>query len=607
MCSPLPGFRRNPPEFGPTSTFSRGVRKSWNLWRQRFPRLFRDIHAEELMKKWSLQIVWICALVVLYAVSAMAAPPSAVILPFSVDAPKDIRYLGKAVPNAVRTHLEQQGLATVRESSQSASSAREAKRALRGAQYAIWGSVAVDGPKATITMSTVDASGTTWSKTQQAPLNGMTGVIQSMASDMAREAMHVSPGMRTPGSAAVASRSGQGKSSDIIVNETGRPNEYYLNPQFRYQGASASDSSRIRTQRLTISMVDMAVADFNGDGKNEVAILDAHNLYVYVYGRDGKLKELGKTRISQMNANFSMRAIDLNRDGASELVIATFDEAQNRPYTFFYSFKNNRLTQYCERCPYFCSVVRLSPTYSPTLVGQAWDSLKLFRRGVHTMVKSGNTFVPGARLNLPKDANVFNFCWMPNSRGGDGEKIVVLRDDERIKIFSARNTENAIHTTMERFSGSSVGMDHYKAMPGMGIDKNYQLPTKYYAPMRFITADIGGTGEYVLIINKPISTAAQFFDRYRYFPQGEIHALYWDGVGLGLKWKTRRIRGSVGQVDLADMNNDGILDLVVGINSSPEIGIGRRQCMITAYPLNVGAINPNAPLDMTDFEVNPDR
>ena len=69
--------------------------------------------------------------------------------------------------------------------------------------------------------------------------------------------------------------------------------------------------------------------------------------------------------------------------------------------------------------------------------------------------------------------------------------------------------------------------------------------------------------------------------------------------------ETRRIRGSVAEIDLADVNNDGILDLVVGLNSSPELGIGSRQCMITAYPLDVSQVDPNVPADMSDFEVNP--
>lgn len=87
--------------------------------------------------------------------------------------------------------------------------------------------------------------------------------------------------------------------------------------------------------------------------------------------------------------------------------------------------------------------------------------------------------------------------------------------------------------------------------------------------------------------------------------QGEIHALYWDGVGLALKWKTRRIKGSVAEVDLADVNNNGVLDLVVGLNTSPDLGIGSRQSMIVAYPLDVSATNPDVPADMSDFEVNP--
>ena len=54
-----------------------------------------------------------------------------------------------------------------------------------------------------------------------------------------------------------------------------------------------------------------------------------------------------------------------------------------------------------------------------------------------------------------------------------------------------------------------------------------------------------------------------------------------------------------------DFNNDGILDLVVGLNTSPDLGVGSRQCIVTAYPLDVSQMNPNAPADLSDFEVTP--
>lgn len=544
-------------------------------------------------------------LVAVAAGAASAAAKSAVVLPFVVNAPQSYAYLSKAVQATIQGRLDRPGVLEARTGQNKAASQAEAQQALRssGADNAIWGSVSVMGNDCTVVMNSVDKAGKTWSKTAQAPVSELTTSVQNLTSAMSMEVFGISSAMRTPGSTASGSPRGATANGDIVTNETGQQ-QVYLNPQFRYQGAGAEDGSRLRTQRLGYNMVDMAVGDFNGDGKNEIAILSDHDLRIYSWPVNGQLRLIGETVVSRSNNNFSMRAIDLNRDRSMALVVTTTEESSNRPYSFIYSFKGNKFTTMADRIPYYVSVMRVPPTYSPTLVGQAWDSLKLFAPGVRIMTKQDGKFTLGTRLDLPTGATVFNCVWLPAGKNGKGEQLVMLTDDERIKLFQGHGN-SLIYTTMERYSGSATGMDHYKGMPGLGVDKAYQLPSKYYAPMRLIAADIGNTGDYTLLVNKPISTAAQFFDRYRFFPQGEVHALYWDGVGLGLKWKTRRIRGSVAEIDLADVNNDGILDLVVGLNTSPDLGIGSRQCMITAYPLDVSATNPNVPADLSDFEVNP--
>ena len=557
--------------------------------------------------KFAMRLMFVvCLLCAAVAAGATgAAAKSAVVLPFTVNAPQNYAYLAKAVPAAIQGKLNHPGVLDVRSVQGKAASATEARQALRssGADNAVWGSVSVIGNEATVEINSVDKAGKTWTQTAQSPVSELTGAVQRLSARMGQEVFGVSSAMRTPGSTAAGNARKGAPGGDIITNETGQQ-QVYLNPQFRYQGAGANDGSRLRSQRLKYTMVDMAVGDFNGDGKNEIAVLSDHNLRIYSWPLNGQLKLLGETVISRSNNNFSMRAIDLNRDRALELVVATYEEDSNRPYGYIYSFKGNKLSLFAERVPYFVSVMRVPPTYAPVLVGQNWDSVKLFAPGVRMMNKAGGKYELGTRLDLPSGATVFNCAWMPPSRSNKSELLVMLTDDERIKLFQGRGN-SLVHTTMERFSGSATGMDHYKGMPGLGVDKNYQLPSKYYAPMRLIAADIGSTGEYTLLVNKPISTAAQIFDRYRYFPQGEVHALYWDGVGLGLKWKTRRIRGSVAQIDLADVNNDGVLDLVVGLNTSPDLGVGSRQCMVTAYPLDVSATNPNVPADLSDFEVNP--
>ncbi|MDR3357436.1 MAG: VCBS repeat-containing protein [Desulfovibrio sp.] len=538
--------------------------------------------------------------------TAGAAPKIAGILQFGINAPQSYAYLAKAVPATIQARLNRPGALEVRQIQVKASSQTEARKAAdaHDMEYAVWGTVSVLNNDCAVTVNSVDRAGKTWSKTARGPLSSLTSTVQNLTAAMGHEVFS----MPVAGAGYGAAGTGSGQpvnrmNPDIVVNETGQQ-QVYLNPQFRYQGAGANDGSRIRSQRIKEKMVDMAVGDFNGDGKNEIAVLTEHKLAVYSWEADGKLKPLGETMVSQSNLNFSMRAMDLDRDGARELVVATYEEESNRPYSYFFSFKGNRLAQCAERCPYFASVVNAPPNFTPTLVGQAWDSVRLFAPGVREMVKSGNKYTLAAKLDLPEGANAFNITWIPGGKDSKSPQLVMLTDDERLKIFQgAGNT--LIHTTTERFSGSATGMEFYKTMPGMGIDRSGQLPSRYYAPMRMIAADPGHTGEYVLLLNKPISTASQIFDRYRYFPLGEIHAMYWDGVGLALKWKTRRIRGSVAEVDLADVNNDGVLDLVAGVNTSPDLGIGSRQSMILAYPLDLSQTNPNTPADLSDFEISP--
>lgn len=546
-----------------------------------------------------------CALLaaVLLCPAWAAAAKKFVVMPFTVNAPQNYSYLGKAVPATIQGRLNRPGVLEGKAIAEKGG-AEEARRILaaNGADYAIWGVINVVGNDATVEVNSIDKNGKTWTKSSQAEVSRLTGAIQGLTASLGSEALGVQAAARpvfTGGKTPVNQMN-----QDIVVNETGQQ-QAYLNPQFRYQGAGAADGSRLRSQRLKFNMVDMAVADFNGDGKNEIAIIDDYDLYIYLWGSDGRLQELAKTRISSANLNFSMRAMDINHDGASDMIIATFEEDGNRPYSYFYSFKGGKLAQIADRAPYFCSVLRTPPAFEPVLVGQGYDSIKLFAPGVRQMVKNGGKFSLGSRISLPAGANVFNCAWIPGS-GKNGDLLVMLAENERIKVFQG-SMEKPLHSTMESFSGSATGMDHYKGIDGLGIDKKGQLPSKYYAPMRMIAADLGKTGENVIMLNKPISTASQFFERYRFFPQGEIHALYWDGVGMALKWKTRRIRGSVAEIDLADVNNDGVLDLVVGLNTSPELGIGSRQCMVTAYPLDVSQADPNTPADMSDFEVNPDN
>lgn len=552
--------------------------------------------------KLTLRIALAACLTFAWVASAAAASKSFVVMPFQVNGPQSYAYLEKAIPSTLTSRLTWQGHVQpvsqkVSKAPASANEAQKAQAAVR-ADYAVWGTITVTDSEALLNVHVRDKAGKDWNREVKTPVSGLIAAVQNVAGNINREIFG------RPFSDAGNTRDGNKPmvnqmNPDIVVNETGQQ-QVYLNPQFRYQGAGTEDGSRLRSTTLPYVMVDFAVGDFDGNGRNQIAVLSDHKMYIYEWN-GGKLKQLAEHTVSMGNQSFSMRAIDLNRDKAKELVVTTFNSEDNRPYSFIYSFKGGKLREYCKRSEYFLNVVNMPPNFTPTLVGQSWDGLKLFRPGVYMMQWNGDKYVPGTKIALPEGANAFNFAWIPEGSSKEGDKLVISSPQERLKIYSPKG--NQIHQTMDRFHGSSVGMDHYKTMDGLGVDRRYQLPEKYYAPMRMIAIDLERKGEYVLLVNKPISTASQFFDRYRYFPQGEVHALYWDGVGMGLKWKTRRIRGSVVDMDMADINNDGIMDLVVGLNTHPGVvGVAQRRCMITAYPLDTSLTNPNTPPDNSDFE-----
>ena len=555
-----------------------------------------------------LRIVAFACLLLLHAVPVLSAARTFVTAPFQIVGPPGNAYLEKAIPSTLSSRLQWKGRVEALAKgvpSKPLIGGEDAEKALKAskAHYIIWGNAAIVGEECNLEVQLLGADGKEWRKSGKCSVKSLMGAVQGIADSI---------GVEVFGRPAQQAGNQQGlpvvrqMNPDIVINQTGQQ-QVYLNPQFRYQGDTGGEASRLRSQTLPFAMVDFLIGHFSSKGKNEVAVLSDHRLHIYAW-EQGRLKLSAETVVSMSAQNYSLHAIDLDGDGVLELVIsAAIPDSQdrqsgNQPSGYIYSFVGGRLRQFCDRSPYFLSVAKMPPHFTPRLIASDWDPVKVFAPGVRELTKSGNRYALGGRLNLPKDANAFNFVWMPGGKSGEGDKLVVLAADERLKVFGPKGDE--MYKSMEKFSGSSIGIEHVKGMPGLGRD-TVQMPERYYAPMRMIPVDLNRSGEYVLLVNKPISMTAQFFDRYRFFPEGEIHALFWDGVGLGLKWKTRRIKGSVVNLDLGDIMNNGVQSLVVGVNTHPgALSINQRQSFLLVYPLDTGRMDPATPWDRTELEEN---
>jgi hypothetical protein len=57
---------------------------------------------------------------------------------------------------------------------------------------------------------------------------------------------------------------------------------------------------------------------------------------------------------------------------------------------------------------------------------------------------------------------------------------------------------------------------------------------------------------------------------------------------MNLAWKTRRIKGTVTDYDVVDLNNDGKKQLAVLVNTYPgNLGVKARKTIVVTYELDM--------------------
>ncbi len=530
----------------------------------------------------------LCTMLLLAVSSSAADIVSYAVLPFKVNGPAGFSYLEKSIPSMLTSRLYWEGhvqpvsdtaIATVTRVT-NAGSAANALTAT-GADYVVWGDVTIVDQEASVDISLQGKNGKTWHRATKTKVNDLIGTLQNIAAGINTDVFG-----RGGQSAAAGVTMVNQMNPGFVHNETTQ-RQVYLNPQFRYQG---SDGTRLRSQTLPYAATGMAVADFNGDGKNEVAVLSEKRLYVYRWD-EGRLVSLGEYVVPLRLTPILIRSIDMDRDKADELVLSTYDSESTTPYAFILSFKGNKFTEVVSRAPYYVNVVRLLPDFMPMLIGQKGDPSRVFSRtGVYEMAKQGDSLIQLKKVALPTGVNALNFACLPGKPGQETDKIVILTSDEHLRVFGINGGQ--LSQSDETFSGGAIGIAEQTNMPGMGTN-DIVIPSKYFIPLRMIPVDLEQDGTWEIMVNRPISVSAMFFENYRLYPEGEIHNLYWDGVGLSLQWKTRRIKGSVVDFVVSDPNNDNVQDLTVCLNTHPgALGFQNRKTVIVAYPMDLSLTDP---------------
>ena len=516
----------------------------------------------------------------LFLISGLASAQSQktfAVLPFEVHGPQEYQYLSQGIQSMLSSRLARPGQSSSipagdinREITEHPGTAEQARefRATLGADFLVYGTITIMEKETSLDVFTVAADKSLDPILKQPPLTGLIPSLEEVAADLMAQAIPQTRSMTDPEPAVI----------ETTPAAPPREADTYVSPHFRFEDDPYA-AGRWRSQSLAFNSVGFALGKTSPDDQKTIFILGDNKVHAYQL-QEGRMMPLAEYEAPRTYQCLTINTFDINRNGSHEIIVSAVQD--DRARSFILSFEDNKFQVLHERISFYINVAMLPPDFRPELIGQRpATGARLFNPGsVQEIIMTSAGPELGRSLSLPPNANMFNFNYLPQ----DNSHLVVIAENDRLKVYNS--THSLLYTTSDEYSGSNLGLEVQAALPGLGTPSDDD-PDFYYIPTRLLPIRLGSEEKFTLLAHKHYAGLSRIFARMRNFPEGEIRALFWDDIGLNVRWNTRKIRASIVDFGVYDFDNDGQEELVVLVNTHPGItGLQDSNAILLAYKMD---------------------
>jgi TolB-like protein len=512
------------------------------------------------------------AMMTVLALPALSAGPFRVaILPFQIHSAEDLSYLKEGIYDIISSRLAASGqidvigkssiervLTEMRPSHITEEVAREAGIRLK-ADYVVLGSITKIAEFISLDARLIDTTGqkpASGAFAQTKGLDQLMGKVDEFATDI---------GGKILGEPAVLAKEGEPKAKT----------PYGARPKRSPIIRARKEAGIKKSPKLPFEIKGLDIADVDGDGRNEIILMDRHNLWIYQYIEE-KLRTL-TTLKSRANQDFlTLDAADLNGNGTAEIFITSIvGEDLN---SFILEYEGKAFKRLGDKNGWYFRVLDL-PQMGPTLLGQKMGVQESFSGPIRQFRWKKNGLAKGKKLKLPKETQLLGLAIADITGDGKAE-IIRFDDDDRLRVFSA-DGKDLLYKTSTKYGGSNNFFDR-ESIPQM-VARDH-VPKRVFLQGRIVVLDLDGDEKAEVIVNKNHFSSGRLVERVRLFDKGEVYDLAWDGMMLAEQWRTREIPGYIADYQVKDFDNDGDRELVVAIVSESKT-LKRSDSRVLFYEL----------------------
>jgi TolB-like protein len=546
------------------------------------------------------------------AAPVSAQPLKVAILPFQMNAEKDLTFLRDGIVDMLASRLAWEDKVTVINEEQTASvmesvqGFKDESQALLvggklGADYVLFGSVTVFGDSVSIDAKMVDVTGKNEPFVFFNQSQGMGTVIPKInqfATDInetvfgrtagtrvvAVPPTQVQPAQTQTVPVPPAPETDRRTHPDKLLQEGFGPEDQQANlqgaPLAAAPGAGAATvqtSDQFWTsQRFKLRLNGIAIGDVDNDGRQEMVLMDPQTVEIYRF-ENNRLVKVFQLADENFRRFIAVDIADINGNGTPEIFLTALTIQLNKLDSVVYEFDGQRYKTVVDKSPWYFRVLDL-PGRGKVLFGQGQriGGPDPFSSPIVELAWKGSDYDVVDQVLASGRANLLGFAY--GDVMNDGDPISVAYDTEE-KLRIMRPSGEVVWQGADHFGGRNT---HF-LLPVVAFGEEEQ---KFFYNTRIVLADLNRDGKKEVITLQNQELAGRLFEQFRKFQKGQIVGLAWDGLGLADLWRTREVTGQLDDFAIGDFDNDGADEIVatVIISQGSIVGTTPKSAVI-AYEL----------------------
>ena len=342
-------------------------------------------------------------------------------------------------------------------------------------------------------------------------------------------------------------------------------------------GMMAMQASQGFTTHLKMEEVirAMSTGDLNKDGRPQVVTATDSSLQIYHLEGNLLTEETHLDYASYLRI-IGLDVADINGNGYPEIFVTAMTINRETLSSFVVEYNGSSYTTLQDGLSYYFRVIDSADGH-PVLYAQK-KGRGPYAGKIYIMSPENDAYREEKAIRVPRGTSVLSLARGPVREDSEDEFLSINQHHRLVLINDAGSNE---WESTEKYGKTN----NYWFSGPQGADNSNRERAYLNPRIKFHPVGEEQKNKIFLVSNNELGGGA--IGRIKRFKEGRVEIMSWNGIALAPVFQTVPLQGWVSDFDIADIDNDGIEELVISVVTRSKIAIlaNDKKSNIISYKL----------------------